>query len=79
MKLYEREEMETSRIPELENMIADCERRRGNLIKALEEGIAPSDIKKRIDEIEEEKLTFRSELARIKTETPLLNKQSVIL
>lgn len=78
VELYEREKIETSRIPTLENAIADCEKRTSNLIRAIEQGIAPSDVKKRIDEIAAEKLTLETELARAKIETPLLTKERVI-
>ena len=77
-ELSEREKMETSRIPVLENAIADCEKRTNNLIRAIEQGIAPSDVKKRIDEIAGEKLVLETELAREKIETPSLTKEQII-
>ena len=75
--LYEKEKRETSRIPALESMIKDCERRIDNLIRAIEQGIAPSDVKKRIDEITAEKNTLQTELARVNMETPMITKERI--
>lgn len=75
--LYEKEKRETSRIPALESMIKDCERRIDNLIRAIEQGIAPSDVKKRIDEITAEKNILQTELARANMETPMITKERI--
>lgn len=78
VELCKREQMETTRIPVLEGAIADCEKRTNNLIHAIEQGIAPSDVKRRIDEIAAEKLVLETELAKMKIETPSLTKERVI-
>ena len=78
VELYQREQIETTRIPVLEGAIADCEKRTNNLIRAIEQGIAPSDVKRRIDEIAAEKLVLETELAKMKIETPSLTKERVI-
>ena len=78
VELCEREQTQTTRIPILEGAIADCEKRTNNLIRAIEQGIAPSDVKKRIDEIAAEKVILETELARMKIETPSLTKERVI-
>ena len=75
--LYEKEKRETSRIPTLEAMINDCIRRTDNLIRAIEQGIAPSDVKKRIDEIAAEKAIAETELAKAKIETPMLTEERI--
>lgn len=78
VELSEREKMESTRIPIVEEGIADCDKRTANLIRAIEQGIATPDIKKRIDEIAAEKLLLETELARLKIETPSLTKERII-
>lgn len=78
VELYEREKVTTTRIPVLEKAITDCEKRTSNLIRAIEQGIAPADVKKRIDEISTEKLVLETELAKAKIETPSLTKERVV-
>lgn len=78
VELYERERMESTRIPVLETSIADCEKRTANLIRAIEQGIATADVKKRLDEIAAEKLVYETELAKAKMETPSLTRERVI-
>ena len=77
-ELNEREKSETAQVPMLEGAIINCDKRTNNLIRAIEQGIAPSDVKKRIDEIAEEKLALETELARAKIETPSLTKEHII-
>lgn len=52
--------------------------RTNNLIRAIEQGIAPSDVKKRIDEIAAEKLILETELAKMRIETPSLTRERII-
>lgn len=76
--LYEKETRETSRIPALEGMIADCERRKDNLIRAIEQGIALPDVKKRLDEITAEQTILETELAKENIETPTITVERII-
>lgn len=75
--LYEKETRETSRIPALKAMIADCERRKDNLIHAIEQGIALPDVKKRLDEITGEKAILETELAKLNIETPIITTERI--
>lgn len=75
--LYDQEQKETSRIPAIEAMIADCDRRKDNLIRAIEQGIAPQEMKKRIDEVMAEKSTLETELARLYIETPTITIERI--
>jgi len=76
--VVELQKRENTTIPFLQKQLDDIDKRIGNLINSIEEGIANASVKQRLDELETKKADLEIALAREKIEqTPLTNEQIV--
>ena len=68
---------ENTILPFLQKQLADIEKRIGNLITSIEEGIATASVKQRLDELEGKKADLEIAIAREKIEKPPLDKERI--
>ena len=69
---------ENTTIPFLQKQFDDIDKRIGNIINSIEEGIANTSVKQRLDELENKKADLEIALAREKIEQTPLTKEQVI-
>ena len=72
------QEREYTTIPFLQKQLDDVEKRIGNLINSIEEGIAKSSVKQRLDDLEAKKADLEISLAREKIEKTPLSKEQIV-
>ncbi len=65
-------------IPFLQKQLSDVEKRIGNLLDAIEEGLMNASAKQRLDELEEKKADIEISLAKEKIEKIPLTKGQVV-
>ena len=76
--IVELQKQENTTIPFLQKQLNDIEKRIGNLITSIEEGIATASVKQRLGDLEEKKADIEISLAREKiTKAPLTREQIV--
>ena len=76
--LVELQKKENTTIPFLQKQLADIEKRIGNLINSIEEGIANASVKQRLDDLEEKKADLEIAIAREKIEKTPLSRDQII-
>ena len=75
--IVELQRQENTTLPFLQKQLADIEKRISNLITSIEEGIATSSAKQRLDELEGKKVDLEISIAREKIEKPPLDKEQI--
>jgi DNA invertase Pin-like site-specific DNA recombinase len=76
--IVELQKRENVTIPLLQKQLADVEKRIGNLVSSIEDGIANASVKQRLDELETKKADLEISLAQEKIEKTLLTKEQVV-
>ena len=76
--VVELQKRENTAIPFLNRQLGDIEKRIGNLINSIEEGIASSSVKQRLEDLETKKADIEISLAREKIEQTPLSKEQVV-
>ena len=74
----ELQKRENTTIPFLQKQLADIDKRIGNIINSIEEGIANTSVKQRLDELEAKKADLEIALAREKIEQTPLTKEQIV-
>ena len=69
---------ENTTIPLLQKQLGDVDKRIGNLINSIEEGVANASVKQRLDELEAKKADLEIALAREKIEKTTLTKEQIV-
>ena len=77
--IVELQKQENTTLPFLQKQLADIEKRIGNLITSIEEGIATTSVKQRLGELEGKKVDLEISIAREKIEKPPLDKERIEL
>lgn len=76
--IVELQKQENTVIPFLQKQLSDIEKRIGNLINSIEEGVATASVKQRLNDLEEKKADLEIAIAREKiAKTPLTKEQIV--
>jgi len=76
--IVELQKQENTTIPFLQKQLDDIEKRIGNLITSIEEGIATASVKQRLGDLEEKKADLEISLAREKIVKPTLTREQII-
>ena len=76
--VVELQKRENTAIPFLNKQLGDIAKRIGNLINSIEEGIATSSVKQRLEELETKKADLEISLAREKIEQTPLSKEQIV-
>jgi len=76
--VVELQKQENTTIPFLQKQLNDIERRIGNLINSIEEGIANVSVKQRLDDLEGKKADIEIALAKEKIAKTLLTKEQIV-
>ena len=76
--IVELQKRENTTIPFLQKQLDDVDKRIGNLINSIEEGIANASVKQRLDELEETKADLEISIAKEKIERAPLTKEHII-
>ena len=76
--IVELQKRENTTIPFLQKQLGDIEKRIGNIINSIEEGIANASVKQRLDELEMKKANLEIALAREKIEQTPLTKEQIV-
>ena len=76
--IVELQKQENTVIPFLQKQLDDIEKRIGNLITSIEEGIATVSVKQRLGDLEEKKADLEISLAREKIQKPTLSKEKIV-
>ena len=76
MQLQE-EERARSEVPRLEKALADVEKRRKNILKAIEMGVVDDDLNKRLAELKNEAIDLQGEIARENIKKPLIPEDAL--
>ena len=76
--IVELQKQENTTIPFLQKQLTDIEKRIGNLITSIEEGIATASVKQRLDELEEKKTDLEIAIAREKIEKTPLSREQIV-
>ena len=76
--IVELQKQENTTIPFLQKQLDDIEKRIGNLITSIEEGIATASVKQRLGDLEEKKAELEISLAREKIVKPPLTREQII-
>jgi hypothetical protein len=74
----ELQKRENTTIPFLQKQLDDIDKRIGNIINSIEEGIANASVKQRLDELETKKADLEISLAREKIEKTPLTKEQIV-
>jgi len=77
-KIVAIQKQENVRIPFLQKKLDDIDKRIGNLINSIEEGLAHASIKQRLDDLEADKADVEIALAQEKIEKTLLTKEQIV-
>jgi DNA invertase Pin-like site-specific DNA recombinase len=72
------QERENTTIPFLQVQLADLEKRIGNLIDSIEQGITNASVKQRLDELEDKKADIEIALAKERIEKTPLTKDQIV-
>ena len=72
------QERENTTIPFLQKQLDDIEKRIGNIIKSIEEGIATSSVKQRLEDLESKKADLEISLVREQIKTTPLTKEQIV-
>ena len=72
------QKQENTVIPFLQKQLADIDKRIGNLIDSIEEGIATVSVKQRLTDLEEKKADLEISIAREKLEKPPLSREQIV-
>jgi len=75
--IVELQKQENTTLPFLQRQLADIEKRIGNLITSIEEGMATASVKQRLGELEGKKVDLEISIAREKIEKPPLDKERI--
>ena len=76
--VVELQKRENTTIPFLQKQLDDIDKRIGNIINSIEEGIANASVKQRLDELETKKADLEIALAREKIEKTPLTKEQIV-
>jgi DNA invertase Pin-like site-specific DNA recombinase len=76
--VVELQKRENTTIPFLQKQLDDINKRIGNLLNAIEEGMMNASAKQRLDELEEKKANLEIALAREKIEKTTLTKEQIV-
>jgi hypothetical protein len=76
--VVELQKRENTTVPFLQKQLDDIEKRIGNIINSIEEGIANASVKQRLDELETKKADLEITLAREKIEKTPLTKEQIV-
>jgi len=76
--VVELQKQENTTIPFLQKQLNDIEKRIGNLINSIEEGIANASVKQRLDDLEGKKADIEIALAKEKIAKTLLTKEQIV-
>ena len=76
--VVELQKRENTTIPNLQVQLADLEKRIGNLINSIEQGIVNVSVKQRLDELEDKKIDLEVALAKEKIENTPLTKEQIV-
>jgi len=76
--IVELQKKENTTIPFLQNQLDDVEKRIGNIINAIEEGMMNASAKQRLDDLETKKADIEISLAREKIEKTPLTKEQIV-
>jgi DNA invertase Pin-like site-specific DNA recombinase len=77
MKIIEKEAADTSFLAGLKDQLKDINRKIGNLMTAIEQGIITSTTKQRLEELESAKLDVEEQIAREEIKKPTLTKDHI--
>lgn len=69
---------ENTVIPYLQKQLADVDKRIGNVLNSIEEGISNTSVKKRLDDLEEKKSELEIAIAKESIAKPPLEKENII-
>ena len=78
MELIEKESADTSYLDGLRANLKDIEKKIGNILRAIEDGIYSEATKNRLAELEENKKDIEGQIAREEMKKPLLSKERII-
>lgn len=78
MELIEKDLRDTSVLTGLKASLRDINKKINNIMTAIEEGIITSSTKKRLEELEQTKLTIEGQIAREEMKKPLLTKERIM-
>ena len=76
--IVELQTQENTAIPFLQKQLDDIEKRIGNLINSIEEGLANASVKQRLDDLETKKADLEIALAREKIAKTVLTKEQIV-
>jgi hypothetical protein len=76
--IVELQKRENTTIPFLQKQLSEVEKRIGNLINSIEEGITNASVKQRLDELEAKKADLEIALAQEKIEKTTLTKEQIV-
>ena len=76
--VVELQKRENTTIPFLQKQLADIDKRIGNILNSIEEGIANASVKQRLDELEAKKADLEIAFAREKIEQTPLTKEQIV-
>jgi len=76
--VVELQKRENTTIPFLKKQLDDINKRIGNLVNSIEEGIANASVKQRLDELETKKADLEISLSREKIEQTPLSKEQIV-
>lgn len=78
MKLIEKESADTAFLDGLKNSLKDTDKKIGNILKAIEDGLYTDSTKVRLQELEEYKKDIEGQIAREEMKKPLLTKERIM-
>lgn len=78
IELIKKDLQDTSVLVGLKDRLKDTNRKIKNLLSAIEQGIITSSTKERLEELEQDRLTIESQIAREEVKKPLLTKERII-
>jgi DNA invertase Pin-like site-specific DNA recombinase len=76
--VIELQKRENTTIPFLKKQLDDIDKRIGNLINSIEEGLANASVKQRLDELESKKADLEIAIAKEKIEKTTLTKEQIV-
>lgn len=76
--VVELQKQENTTIPFLQKQLDDVNKRIGNMLNAIEEGLMNASAKERLDALEEKKADLEIALAREKLEKPPLSREQIV-
>ena len=76
--IVELQKKENTTLPFLQSQLADIEKRIGNLITSIEEGVATASVKQRLGDLEEKKADLEISIAREKIAKTPLSREKIV-